>query len=90
MVSCCSEVLYTQALTEDSPDSRSKMHSSFSGDGGQHTKFAIQPAMKVSAQAVAVVEVMGNTSTQQVDLLMTVITRMWPPALTGSGPTRSS
>ena len=51
---------------------------------------AIQPAMKVSAQAVAVVEVMGNTSTQQVDLSMTVITRMWPPALTGSGPTRSA
>ena len=48
------------------------------------------PATKASAQAVAVVEDSGKTSTHRVDQSMMVITWLWPPELTGRAPTRSA
>ena len=50
----------------------------------------IQLATKASAQAVAVVEVRGTTSTHLVDLSIMVITCVWPSVLAVRGPTRST
>ena len=51
----------------------------------------IQPAtVRVSAHAVAVVEVRGTTSTHLVLLSIIVMTCVWPPVLVVRGPTRST
>ena len=50
----------------------------------------IHPTTKASAQAVAVVELRGSTSTHLVVLSMIVMTCVKPSALVVSGPTRST